>query len=186
MKTILWALFVALVVSPVSSAVYAQKPGAANPGQGRPAVPPVGRGVGIDGGMNVPPGVLFPPPAPPDLPAQEKRRDDQNSWLHHAHMIPHVLQSHNGPTAGRAADLPTPRVVPTEVTVPASEFRFVPPSEYRFTPPRYTPAIGEGGSAIVRGIGHGKGGGILAGIGAALAAIFGSVFGRKKDSPTKL
>jgi hypothetical protein len=179
MKTILWTLFVALV-GPLSSTLYAQKPGAANPGQGRPAVPPVRGGVGIDGRMNVPPGVLYPQPAVPGLPAQEKRRDDGNSWLH-AHLIPHVSQPHNDPTAGRAADLHTPRVVPPEVTVPASEFRFVPASEYRFIPPKFTGVMSEGGPAIARGMAHGKGGGIFAGIGAALAALFGSIFGRKKD-----
>jgi hypothetical protein len=181
-KKSLWALFVVIVVGPAPSAVRAQGPGGANPGQGRPAVPPA-RGPGTEGRMATPPGALFPPPAVQGFRDQEKRRDDQNPWAnaHVLHAIPHGLPSSNGPDAGRAAGLHPSAALP-ERGVPAAEFRFVPTSELRFTPPRVTPVLGEGGSAALRTFSRGKGSGILGGIGAALTAAFGAVFGRKKGS----
>jgi hypothetical protein len=61
LKTILWSLFVAIVVGMAPSAVCAQWPGGANFGPGRrPALPPVNGPVFPGGGMNLPPGVGFP------------------------------------------------------------------------------------------------------------------------------
>src|SRR5262249_45485595 len=64
-KKTVWMLFVVIVVGPVPSAVRAQGPAGANPGLGRPALPPAV------------PGVRDP----------EKRRNDHDAWTN-IHSVP--------------------------------------------------------------------------------------------------
>ena len=183
-KKTVWTLFVVIVVGAVPSAVCAQGPGGANPGQGRPALPPGNGGLGADGRMNVPPGMPALPPAVPGVRDPEKRRNDHDAWtnIHSvAHGLAHGLPSSNGPNAGHGVDMHPPVVSP-EAGVAASELRFVPASELRCNLPKVTPVMSEGGAATARALSRGKGGGILGGIGAALAAGFGAIFGRKKES----
>jgi hypothetical protein len=78
-------------------------------------------------------------------------------------------------------DLP-PWVVPPEVKVPASDFRFVPSSEFHLPPPTVTPAAGKAVGALAKAFSHVKGGAIVGGIAAALAAAFGAIFGRKREA----
>jgi len=172
LKKTLWALFVAVAVCMAASTVRAQVPFARNPRQPPPGLPPMnGR---VEGRMNVPPGVVFPPPAVPILRDREKRRDEQDAASGILRVIPHmhVPSAVSGPE--HMKDVHPPKVVPPEVVMPASELRFA--------PPRFSPVATEGGATFVRGFSCWKGGGILAGIGSAIAALFGGLFGRKKES----
>ena len=148
----LWALLVAVAVWAAPSA-QAQGPGAANPWQGGPGMPP----------------------ALPGFRDQEKRRDDLGGWTSIPHVIPHVpsaLPFSGGSNANPAENLPTPKLTLPEAALSASELR-VPAT-------RFSPASGEV-TAIARGLSSGKGGGLLAAIGGGLAALRG-LFRRKKES----
>jgi hypothetical protein len=158
---IVWTLLAVIAVCAGPSAASAQGPGPANPGQVHPGIGPVG----------IPPGVDRFPSASPGLPNQDKRRDESSVWTGIPHVIPHGLPS-GGSNPGRVIDPHTPKVIPLEASLAASEFK-VPTTSV-------SPVLGEEASALARGI-SGKGG-ILAGIGGALAALFGGIFGRKKES----
>jgi hypothetical protein len=166
-----WALCVAVVVCVAASTARAQVPFAGNPRQHPPGLPPMNGG--IDGRVNVPPGVVLPPPAHPGFREQEKHRDEQGAGNGILHVIRHVYVPPAVSNPEHMKDFHPPKAVPPEVVMPASEFRF--------TPPKSTPAMCEGGTTFFRGFSSWKGGGILAGIGGAISAVFGGLFGRKKQ-----
>jgi hypothetical protein len=133
MKRIHWALFAVIVVCLSPSTVWTQWPGQMNPRPGQPGLPPFNGGIGVDGPMNLPPGMGLPPHAAPNFRDQEKRRDEQYPWLNPhilGHLVPHGGHAPGAPNAaGPRADLHTPKVVPPEARVLAPELRFVPASE---------------------------------------------------------
>jgi hypothetical protein len=95
MKKVLWTLCVVLAGGAAPAALQAQWPGAANPGQGRPGLPPAG-GVGRPGPVILPPNFRFQPPAVPGLPDRDKRRDESHPWINAqiiTHAIPHAIPS---------------------------------------------------------------------------------------------
>jgi hypothetical protein len=171
LKKTLWALFIAVIVCAAASTARAQVPFAGNPRQHPPGLPPMNGG--FDGRVNLPPGVVLPPPMVPGFHDQEKRRDDQDAGRGFLHVIPHVHVPPGVSNPEHMKDVHPPKVIPPEVVVP--------PSEFRLAPSKFTPVASEGGT-FVRGFSRWGGGGILAGIGGAIASIFGGLFGRKKES----
>jgi hypothetical protein len=117
--------------------------------------------------------MVFPPPAVPGFRDQEKRQDDLGVWKHLPHALPHALPHGGSPNVPPAAEVHVPKLVLPEPVVPMSRIK-VPTSGFS--------SAAEGSTALFRGVGAIKGGGILAGIGGAFAAVFGGLFGRRKES----
>lgn len=178
MKRSHWTLLAVIVVCLSPSTVWAQRLGQMNPRPGHPALPPFDRGAGIDGRINVPPGVGLPHPAVPNIRDQDKRRDEQDHPNHahiHWHLFLHGTHHPRGPSASEhGANVHPPKTVPAEAGLPAWESRFAPPN--------FRPPASGGGMTMMRGFSRWGGSGIFTGIGAAIAGAIGGIFGRKRES----
>jgi hypothetical protein len=186
MKRMHGMLFAVVVIGPSPSSLWAQWPGQMNRRAGQPALPPINRGVGVDGRMNFPPGMGFPPPGIPNIPGLEKSQDEQNLWINPhilGHLVPHGAHYPGAPNASdRSANLHMPPNVPAEARLPIAELRNFPASDLRITPPKFSPVVNEGGMGMARGFSRWGGSGILAGIGGAIAGVLCGIFGRRKES----